>query len=63
LADKTFSFYFSADERMSVADWLWTLAFSLIMVSGILGNSIVLWIVLGKKGRCYRKATLRSENT
>jgi hypothetical protein len=48
---------------MSVADWLWTLAFSLIMVSGILGNSIVLWIVLGKKGRCYRKATLRSENT
>ena len=33
---------------MTVADYLWTLAFSLIMVSGILGNSIVLWIVLGK---------------
>ena len=32
---------------MTLADYFWTLAFSLIMVCGIMGNSIVLWIVLG----------------
>jgi hypothetical protein len=40
---------YSTQEAMTAADYLWTLAFSLIMVSGILGNSIVLWVVLGKK--------------
>ena len=31
-----------------VMDSIWTLAFSVIMIISICGNTIVLWIVLGK---------------
>ena len=58
-------------EEVSVADHLWTLAFSLIMITSILGNSIVLWIVLGEelmpifqtntKARCLLLMTIKKK--
>ena len=51
--------------ELGLSDHLWTLAFSLIMITSILGNSIVLWIVLGKI-KCIRNCLLafitRSDN-
>ena len=39
---------FSPPAPWSYPDMLWTLAFSLIVIISVVGNSLVLWIVAGK---------------
>ena len=43
-----------------VMDSIWTLAFSVIMIISICGNTIVLWIVLGKSYVRYLRYGLSS---
>ena len=37
----------AVEGRMQLSDMVWTGAFSLIIVLAVLGNSSVLWVVLG----------------
>jgi hypothetical protein len=37
------------DEEWQVNQVIWTLLFSLILVIAMLGNSIVIWIILGEQ--------------
>ena len=48
--DKTYFYHRSgySTPPWSYLDMFWTLAFSLIVVTALLGNCLVLWIVAGK---------------